>query len=316
MIVRVQVTDREPALQRVSVRLMIEGAAAAVLSLAATSCLGAAGDVGEIGATRGNVGSGTSSDAQPPGTSVSGDDDDAGGSADSDGSNGTSSTEGGTGDPPRSACGEPPPQPADCGDGVLEDVWVHIGTGATDERDSLDGVREIQGNLIIHGAADDNLDFLACIEEITGNLIVSDNDALVCMTGLANLETLGGNLVVAGNDALVEIDAPVGVTTIGTSVVDGVGEVDHSVLILDNPSLRRIGGLTALAAIAGELHIQRNAALEDIDGLVGIEGIGGNLAINHNSSLCMSAIVELGEGIEVPATPPDDWTTVGDAEGC
>lgn len=227
----------------------------------------------------------------------------------------TGGADGTTGGPPMTACEPAPPRPGDCGDAVLEDAWVHIGTEADDERSTLEGVRVIDGSLMIHRAPDENLDFLACIEEITGSLIVHDNDALVCMTGLAHVQRLGGDVVITRNDALQDIDALVGVEELEREN-EGFGSIEHSLIVLNNASLIRVSGLTELAIVHGAVHIRDNPMLQAIDGLVGLLAVGGSLAINHNESLCQSHIDELGEGIEQPAEIPSSWSSIGNAEGC
>ena len=209
-----------------------------------------------------------------------------------------------------------PPPPDNCGDGILVDAWLHIDGTDLDERAELEGIRVIDGDLVVHQAPDADLSFLACITEVTGDLVLFDNDNLVDVTGLAFIERIGGDLVIADNDALVDFDALTLVTEIERGPGPDILEIDHSLIILGNASLETIHGLWNLELVFGDLHVRDNPNLTDIAGLVGITAVGGSLAVNHNESLCISQVAALGDGITTPDTPPDDWTTIANNEGC
>lgn len=218
------------------------------------------------------------------------------------------------GDPP----GPPPlpPPPQNCGEGTVVDPWLHIDGTDLDERSKLEGVRVVDGDLVIHRAPDADLSFLECLIEVTGDLVLFDNDALVDVSGLAFIERIGGDIVIADNDALVDFDALTLVTNIESSQPPGQAEVFHSLIILGNASLETIHGLWNLQTIFGDFHVRDNPNLVDIAGLVGIVAVGGSLAVNHNESLCSSQVVALGDGITTPDEPPDGWTTIANNEGC
>ena len=203
--------------------------------------------------------------------------------------------------------------PADCGDEVLVDGWLHISADEYDERHKLDGVAVVDGDLVIRRSELANLDLLRCIREISGTLHIYDNDALVDVSGLWWVERLGGDLIVADNDALVEFDALARVQEIEGEELDPNSVVTHGVAFIRNASLERIRGLTELERIAGDLVIRDNRALVSLEGLVGLTEVWDAFAVNHNASLCPPALDEVQSGfVRTPRWP----SAVGNAGGC
>ena len=232
-----------------------------------------------------------------------------GGGAGTGGTSGGGSSEGSSGE-----SWVEPPMPEDCGDAVLADGWLHISADEYDERDKLDGVAVIDGDLVIRRSELTNLDLLRCIREITGTLHIYDNDALVDVSGLWWVERLGGDLIVADNDALVEFDALAKVRETEREQPEPSKTVNHGIVFIRNASLERIRGLAELERITGDLVLRSNPALVSLEGLGSLREVGYALAVNHNASLCPPTVDAIRDGLA--ASPPRGVSALGNGDGC
>lgn len=222
-------------------------------------------------------------------------------------------------EPAPTSCHDPrpiPPSRFDCSgaDGVAP---LSVIIEGDEDPSILEGVRRVEGSIRIHRTDLTNLDFMGCVEEVTGDVMIHDNDALTNLDGLWNLRSIGTNFVFDGNDALTDFDG-----------LPNVMEMNGTLMIQDNASLEVITGFHSLAGLLGELDrngwglytgnlsIRGNPVLRSMDGLGGLMVVLGVFAVTHNPSLCISSINCVGSGIVEPATPREDWTTLGNDEGC
>lgn len=179
----------------------------------------------------------------------------------------------------------------------------------------LEGVRHVEGSIIINRTDLTNLDFMGCVEGVTGDVVIFGNDALTNVDGLWRLRSIGKNFVFSSNDALTDFDGlPNVITLLGT------------LMIHDNASLEVITGFHSLVELeakmgawellGGNLSIRSNPVLRSMDGLGGLMMVGGVFAVTQNPSLCISSINCVGAGIVDPDTIPEDWTTAANDNGC
>jgi len=213
-----------------------------------------------------------------------------------------------TGEPPGGACLEEqviPDPPVDCSGaaGVL-DTSAIIEDGG-DDPSILDGIVTVNGSIRINRTAETDLNFMACVQEVTGDVTIFGNDQLTNVDGLWNLTSVGTDFIFSENAALTDFDG-----------LPNITGIDRNLIIKNNDSLQTISGFHSLVGIEGNLTIQNNDALLSVDGLGGLQLVNGVLAITANPQLCQSSIICVGEGITVPATPPDTWSTQGNDNGC
>lgn len=201
-----------------------------------------------------------------------------------------------------------PPPPSFCAGatGVLmADVEI---TPGGDDPSILEGVRRVEGEVVIHGTTLTNLDFMACLAEVTGEVTIYDNDALTNVDGLWSLSEIGTSFVFSHNDAIVDFDG-----------LPNVTELRDNLLINDNAALEGISGLHRLEALhgttdretgtfyGGNVTIQHNPVLQHIDGLGGLRICRGVIAITNNPVLCRSSVACALSGIVEPPQPPPSW---------
>lgn len=196
------------------------------------------------------------------------------------------------------------PVSLDC-DQATELHTGHIIIESEDDLAQLDGLRAIQGELQVDKTTFTDLDFLGCIEEVGNTLTIFGNDALTDVDGLASLRRVGGAFIFSENDAMTNFDGARELT-----------EVTGNVIIQNNATMTGLSGLSSLATIGGAINIRSNPVLEHIDGLRGLRTVGGQLAITQNSSLCISSVNVVGEGITSPSTIPDNWSTRANDDDC
>lgn len=192
-------------------------------------------------------------------------------------------------------------------DGVLRGS-VSIGSGG-DDPSVLEGIRRVEGSVVVEGTDLSDLDFMSCVEEIGGDLRLVDNDSLVSVAGLWSVSSLEGAFVLSGNDALEIFDGLPNLKAVG-----GVGQGD--LILEDNTALVEITGFLSLVGVNRDFIIRRNPVLTHIAGLEGVRVIGAHLEILDNPSLCRCSILCMANGIVMPAVPPDDWVLEGNDESC
>lgn len=164
-----------------------------------------------------------------------------------------------------------------------------IGADITDLT-ALSQLSSITGNLhILQNSSLTNLQGLhnlATIGVISGGLLIKDNPLLNDISGLSNLSNIGQYLEIDNNDALENLDGFNSLTSITHGYLailknDSLQEINglqnltsvgvsgnaQGVLIVGNPLLENLNGLSSLASIKGGLIIRNNTALSDVSGI-------------------------------------------------
>jgi hypothetical protein len=164
---------------------------------------------------------------------------------------------------------------------------------------SLTRVREVLGSWqVSENATLVEIDQLNTIEQIGGDLIVQANPALQGLDGFRNLVSVGGAMIVDDNDAITIlngfnwlVEAPGGLEITGNeALIDVKGFhvlqtlAGSGLWILDNPSLEEFTALDVLLEIPGDLELRGNG-IERLGGLSKLEHIGGNLILDDNRRL-------------------------------
>jgi len=115
---------------------------------------------------------------------------------------------------------------------------------------------------------------------VVGGLAISDNYALISLTGLDNVASIGGNLIVKCNNSLLNLTGLNNVTSIGGDF-----------WIRDNHALISLTGLDNLISIGGDFNIggyseeSGNSSLINLAELDNVTSIGGIFRISHNEAL-------------------------------
>lgn len=235
-----------------------------------------------------------------------------------DSSSGEPTTTGDTGGCPEDA--EIPPAPVDCSgaDGVIMGSVIIDDEGG--DPSMLEGVRRVEGSIVISGTDLTDLNFMACVAEVTGEITLFNNDALTNVDGLWSITEIGTDFVFSQNDALVDFNG-----------LPNLGKINHNLIMNENAALEGISGLQSLVGFEGDtminmmgqevffggnLTIQQNPVLQHMDGFVGTLVLNGVFAVTNNPMLCLSSVGCVGTGIVQPAEPPESWSTVGNNPDC
>lgn len=198
-----------------------------------------------------------------------------------------------------------PEPPMDCAgvDGVLSDNLF------IDEENPdisvLEGIARIEGSFRINRMPFTDLNFLTCLREVTGDITIFGNEALTDVSGLHNIELVGTDFVFSENNAITDFHG-----------LPNLIKIDRNLILKNNAALTTITGFHSLVGIEGNLTIQFNDVLEDVNGLGGLQLVGETLAITNNPALCLSSVDCVGDGIVQPATPPPEWSSQANNEGC
>ena len=136
---------------------------------------------------------------------------------------------------------------------------------------TVGGQLEILGNPQLR-----DLSGLAGIRSSAG-LTLFRNTALRDLRGLEGLSPqVGGSLAIQNNAALENVDG-----------LCGLASGFNFLVVLDNPALRSLGGLSGVTAV-GELIVERN------DALAGLEGLDGIAVITSQARVGGRALVSMG----------------------
>ena len=200
---------------------------------------------------------------------------------------------------------EIPAAPVDCSGatGTLEGSAIIEDGG--DDPSILDGIGTVTGSIQVNRAAVTDLNFMACVQSVGGEVTIFGNEQLTDVSGLHSLTEIGTDFIFSENSAVMEFN--------GLPLIQQVG---NNVIMKNNDNLGRITGFHSLVGINGNLTIQSNPVLNNIDGLGGLRVVGGILAITANPELCISSVDCVGEGIVMPAVPPDSWSTQANNNEC
>ncbi|MEX1364106.1 MAG: hypothetical protein AB1Z98_13345 [Nannocystaceae bacterium] len=215
---------------------------------------------------------------------------------------------------------EVPPSPFDCTgvDGVLEGSVIIDDTPESDDPSMLEGISVVTGSIQLNTTDLTNLDFMGCVTEVGGEINIFDNDMLTNVDGLHNVTSIGTQFVFSNNDGLVDFNSLPNIQQMATTLAfRGNGALEHI------SGFHSLVGITANVtdpdgnpAVTGSINIQQNPVLLDVDGLGGLRVVGGIFAINNNPMLCVSSPICVGEGITVPAIPPDEWSIANNDDSC
>lgn len=226
-------------------------------------------------------------------------------------------------DAPPVDCQEPrevPESPFDCTgvDGVLEGSLIIDGGPMSDDPAILEGISVVTGGIQISNSDLTNLDFMGCVTEVGFDITLFDNDMLTNVDGLHNITSIGTEFVFSNNDALVDFNS-----------LPNIAQMATTLAFRNNGALEHISGFHSFVGITanvtnpdgtpgvtGNITVQQNPVLLDIDGLGGLRVVGGIFAVNNNPMLCRSSPVCVGEGITVPAIPPEEWSISNNDESC
>lgn len=141
---------------------------------------------------------------------------------------------------------------------------------------------EIEGNLVINGAAITNLNGLNTVKTVGGDLVIVDNNILITLSGLDNLDSIGGVLGIISNDIITDLTSLTNLVKIGGNLAVGW-----------NHSLKSLSGLNNIASESiHDLFIYyndslTNCAIESICNYLDMPS--GAISIYENSSGCDSA---------------------------
>jgi hypothetical protein len=176
------------------------------------------------------------------------------------------------------------------------------GSGIT----NLNGLSELtkcQNLVIASNPALTSIIGLANLGEVEHNLTIRHNSILTNITGFSSLTTVGNlnvdALTIDDNDNLLNVDGLFSLTFATKFVISGnaklanlnglsaLTEVEHFFMIINNPLLTSISGLSNLTKISstgGNLTIDNNDALASLNGLSGLTYTAG-LIIQNNAAL-------------------------------
>ena len=187
----------------------------------------------------------------------------------------------------------------------------------------LNVITHIGGNLEIMGC-----DILASISDLSnltsldGSLVIAGNDALIYLTGLEGLTSIGNNLEIRSNQYLLNCSGLENVTSIGGglylfynynfSSFDGLEKLNSIGeglefgayifgILLNNPALESLTGLSDLTSIGGPIKILGCDILTSLSGIDFINpGTITNLTIASNPQLSSCAVQSICEYLVSP----------------
>jgi hypothetical protein len=156
----------------------------------------------------------------------------------------------------------------------------------------------IEGNLNLSSLS--GLDMLTSVgggNPNNNNLIISDNDALVDLTGLGALQTVGRQLTVRRNAAMTSLDGLGPLTSVGQLVLEdmplfgslaALSSLQSSGFfrIVALGALTSFAGLEALATITDTIVIENNPQLVQISQLAPTAFSGFSVIVRNNANLC------------------------------
>lgn len=146
---------------------------------------------------------------------------------------------------------------------------VHV-TSARDLA-RLSGCAAVAGNLVIDGAAVQNLVPLASLLRVGGSVRIGPTSALESTRGLSRLARVGGAVTIGTNLVMEGIFLP------------ALRQVGGDLAIAHNPSLET-AALERLRRVGGSVAIHANPDLGDLD-LSSLARAGGRIAITGNAAL-------------------------------
>lgn len=200
---------------------------------------------------------------------------------------------------------EIPAGPVDCsGASGMIDGSVIIEEGG-DDPSMLEGVVEVTGSIQINRSSVTDLDFMACVQTVGGEVTIFGNDSLTNVDGLHGITSIGTDFIFSENAAIVDFNG-----------LPNLPQVGRNIIMKTNDSLQAITGFHSLVGVNENLTVQNNPSLIHVDGLGGLRVVGGTLAITANEQLCITSVNCVGDGIVMPAVPPDTWSTQANNEGC
>jgi len=169
---------------------------------------------------------------------------------------------------------------------------------------------ELEGDVTICGNDIMNLNGLNAFTSFGGSLKISNNYALINLTGLENL-TSGGYLSIYGNTALINLTGLEGLSSVESLNIGIPTKMGGS----GNPSLTSLTGLEGLTTIdGGTLVIMYNQLLSSLTGLDNVEaGSITDLRIYNNGALSNCAVQSICNYL---ASPNGTVFISGNASGC
>jgi len=211
-----------------------------------------------------------------------------------------------------------PDPPVDCSgaDGTLDGSAIIEVDG--DDPSVLEGISVVTGSIQVNRTDLADLNFMACVTEVGGEVTIFDNDSLTNVDGLHSLTSIGTDFIFSENGALVDFNG-----------LPNIAQMNNNIIMKNNDAMETITGFHSFVGIIntvpdmngvdvqiGNITIQNNPALQSIDGLGGLRVVGGVFAVTGNEALCISSVDCVGNGITMPASPPDTWSTQGNNLGC
>jgi hypothetical protein len=169
---------------------------------------------------------------------------------------------------------------------------------------------ELEGDVTICGNDIMNLNGLNAFTSFGGSLQISNNYALINLTGLENL-TSGGYLSIYGNTALINLTGLEGLSSVESLNIGIPTKMGGS----GNPSLTSLTGLEGLTTIdGGTLVIMYNQLLSSLTGLDNVEAVSiTDLRIYNNGALSTCAVQSICDYL---ANPNGTVFISGNASGC
>ena len=158
---------------------------------------------------------------------------------------------------------------------------IYVGDYYLQDRSDIEmlaNYTSIHGDLVITGTALDNLDGVQNIASITGGLYIGCDKfpSFGLSDELVESEAEGCE----GNPNLVDIDGFKGLTHIGSNTFSLSSAF---VIIVNNPLLKDLDGLSNLETDGLFLTIEGNDTLGDVDGFGNISHLGGLKVLNNDS---------------------------------
>jgi hypothetical protein len=158
----------------------------------------------------------------------------------------------------------------------------------------------LEGEIWIEGEDIVGLDSLIGIDTISGSVYICGNPQLSSLDGLNNLRTIQGYFHLGywehGSNPLL----------INMTGLDRLSNIDGSVLILGNSSLRNFQGLDSLTVIGSNMEIIENESLENLAGLNALNSISSIKIAGNDSILSLDGLqglVNIASSFEVSYNP-------------
>jgi len=151
----------------------------------------------------------------------------------------------------------------------------------------------LEGDHAIQDLAD--LEALDTYTRITGSLTISGT-SLIQTAGATCLRTIDGDLVITDNDSLERFGGLLSLSEIG-------GDLRLS----SNPALSEFPGLDRLTTVGGDIEVQGNTALNRLTNLRNLTSLGGALAVSSSPGLesltALEGLTTLGGGLTLSSNP-------------